>query len=413
MTGTTRLVAGARDYLSHVRGLSGDAKRLLWSQILFSTGLAVYSVFFNVYLKKGGIGEDFIGALASVTMLTSVLVGIPAGVGASRLGLRRALILSLPLMAFASAAQSLTLHRGVLVALAVVIGGSQMLQGASFFPLLTASSDEGNRHYLFSLSWAITNLTSVVGALVGGLLPHAVAGIFGWGEVGALRAAVCAGAVLASTAVLPARCLGAGGVPLPRQAVGYRAALGEAWRFAVLNLVLGLGAGFTIPFLSLYFATVFGLGPSSIGSLFAVSGALTGLAVLVTPLLVRRFGKLAAMLVTQAASIPLLLVLAHSRLVWLSVAAFWIRGALMNAATPILNQVVMEHSPEAHRPLVTNLVSLSWSVGWSLSVAVSGVVITRHGYLLPFYATVVVYLAYMVMLHRFFRHDPLMGRPDR
>ena len=402
------------DYRGHIGGFCHDARQLLLGQTLYATGLAVYGVFFNVYLKKGGLGEDFIGALASITVFASVLVGLPAGVFASRIGLRRTLLVSLPLISFTCALQSLTVDRGVLIGLAIVLGVGQMLFGAALYPLLTTTSDANDRHYVFSLSWALMSLTSVVGALVGGLVPHVLSIVFGLSEFHALRVALVAFAVLACASLLPARRISADtrrtAPSTFRQLMAHRGDLQRAWKFATLNAVIGLGAGFTIPFLSLYFSTVFNLGPSTIGTLFAVSGGVTGLAVLVSPLLVRRFGALYAMIIPQAVSIPFLILLAHSKLVWISVAAFWIRGALMNAATPVMNQMVMEGASEENRPIVNNLMSLSWNIGWSLTVALSGVIIKRHGYMIPFYATILVYIAYIVLLHRFFHDDETMGR---
>ncbi|MBN1424889.1 MFS transporter [Candidatus Fermentibacteria bacterium] len=407
-----RIARHLTDYRGHVGGFSADARRLLLGQALSATGLAVYGVFFNVYLNKGGLGEDFIGALASVTMITSVIIGIPAGILASRVGLRNALLAALPLVAIISALQSLTVDRGALLTLAVILGGGQMLFNAALYPLLTVASNPADRNYVFSLSWAIMSLAGVVGALVGGLMPHVVSLIFGYGEFHALRVALFCSALLACASLLPTRHIAPRRGPAPPvvRLSAYSQILRQCWKFAILNVIIGLGAGFTIPFLSLYFSTVFQLRPSTIGAVFAVSGAVTGLAVLVTPLLVRRFGKLYAMLIPQAVSIPFLVMLAHSRLLMLSVPAFWVRGALMNAGTPVMNQVVMEGSSEEHRPIVNNLISLSWNIGWSVSVALSGVIIKRHGYMIPFYTTILVYIAYIIVLYRFFRGDPAMRR---
>lgn len=410
MSSLYRAVRQVGEYRHRIADFSPDARRLLWAQALFATGLAVYGVFFNVYLKKGGLGEDFIGGLASVTMITSVIVGIPAGVLASKLGLRGTLLMALPLVAVMSALQSLTVHRTNLMGLAVVLGSAQMLYNAALAPMLTVASKSEDRSWVFSLSWAIMNLAGVAGALAGGIMPHVVSLLFGSSEFHALRVALFTSAILACAAVVPVRRIAPRRAPamVAVRVSTYRMMLARSWKFAVLNVVIGFGAGFTIPFLSLYFSTTFALAPSTIGALFAVSGGVTGLAVLMAPLLVRRFGKLDVMVVSQAVSIPFLVILAHSRTVMLSVVAFWVRGALMNAAYPVMNQVVMEESDEEHRPVVNNLVSLAWNVGWSLSVALSGLIIKRNGYMIPFYATIAVYIVYIGLLYRFFRDSPHM-----
>ncbi len=414
----TKIRTILRDYSFHLRNFRRNVKLLILSHLLFSTAIGVFGVFFNVYLKKGGFQEDFIGGLSSIGTFTTVLIAIPAGIYASRVGPRKALLYALPLLIVSYALSSITLIPAVLIILSILTGIGNMIFNAAFNPCLTSNSLPENRHYVFSLSLGLMNFSGVAGSLLGGFVPDLLSDCFGLSEFHALRITLFSAAILAFSGFLPLLKLDEGvrceGPKLPRWGLDFsdKKSIRVFSRFVILNLIIGFGAGFTVPFLSIYFSSEFGLKPTIIGYIFSGAAAITGVAVLISPLLVRRFGKLYAMIIPQAVSLPFILVLAHSRVVWLSVAAFWIRGALMNASNPVMNQIVMEKSPEERRPVIQNLMSLSWNLAWACSVAISGFMIKSRGYMLPFYITFVVYVAYVLTLYLFFRKDRALATPE-
>ena len=74
-------------------------------------------------------------------------------------------------------------------------------------------------------------------------------------------------------------------------------------RLLLPQVVIGVGAGLVIPFLNLYVREKFGLSYGGTGLLFALSSLATGVAMLLQPLLVRRLGKLGAIVFVQALSL--------------------------------------------------------------------------------------------------------------
>jgi len=55
-----------------VTGFSRPAKLVLLSCLLISPGYAPFVVLFNLYLKRMGYGEAFIGDLVSATTLATI-----------------------------------------------------------------------------------------------------------------------------------------------------------------------------------------------------------------------------------------------------------------------------------------------------------------------------------------------------
>ena len=70
---------------------------------------------------------------------------------------------------------------------------------------------------------------------------------------------------------------------------------------------------------------------------------------------------------------------------------FWLRATLMQAGTPLINAFVMESLPPALRARASSLNNTVWNAGWAASATLSGLIIQRFGYAVPFYITAVLY----------------------
>lgn len=138
--------------------------------------------------------------------------------------------------------------------------------------------------------------------------------------------------------------------------------------------MIGFGAGLVIPFLNLYLREKFGLSYGTMGLVFALSALATGVAMLLQPLLVRRLGKLGAIVFVQALSLPFMAILAWVPWLPLVTVALLIRGALMNAAGPVYAALVMDYLEEDERPGFFLMESALWSLLFALGSALSGVV---------------------------------------
>jgi predicted MFS family arabinose efflux permease len=112
---------------------------------------------------------------------------------------------------------------------------------------------------------------------------------------------------------------------------------------------------------------------------------------LLGPAIARRFGKLRTATASELLSLPFLVTLGAETHLAIAASAFWIRGALMQAAAPLLQAFVMESLPSALRPRASSLINMVWNVGWAISATLAGVVIEHFGYAVPFYITAALY----------------------
>ena len=129
-------------------GFSRPAKLVLLSCLLISPGFAPFVVLFNFYLKRLGYGEVFIGDLASVTALATMLTALALGLLGDRVSRRWLFRIGVAMSGLGLAARSLlTSHAGLLVS-TVVAGISFPLWHVAYTPLLADYSREEERTHL-------------------------------------------------------------------------------------------------------------------------------------------------------------------------------------------------------------------------------------------------------------------------
>jgi len=66
--------------------------------------------------------------------------------------------------------------------------------------------------------------------------------------------------------------------------------------------------------------------------------------------------------------------------------------------------------PPALRARSASFTNLVWNMGWAVSATLSGVLIVRFGYAVPFYVTAALYFSAALWLYRSFRHVHEQGR---
>jgi MFS family permease len=135
-------------------------------------------------------------------------------------------------------------------------------------------------------------------------------------------------------------------------------------RLVFPGFLISVGAGQVIPFLNLFVQRKFGLDLTSLNAVFAITSLGTIAAILAQPRLARRYGQITSVVIVQAASIPFLVVLGFSPVLWMVVMSMAIRNSLMNAGNPIFSAFAMERVTPSERATLAAAMSVLWQVGW-------------------------------------------------
>ena len=411
-----------RRYWTAISHLGTNMRLLLAGAALLGLGNGIFMTFFNLYLKQGGLGEAFLGRLNSLGTLGSLALAIPAGLLVTRLGSRKSLVLSCALIAVFGALQANVLVPALLVVLQIGISASTMLYGATYNPEMMRSTDPRDRQVAFSLAFTTGTVMSVIASAVGGLLPRLFAR-FGASPVTGLRLTLVVGAIfiLASTAVfmrLREYQHGNGGQAVDAsRSVQSEPEVTSSWkrfavRYAVVNVIIGFGAGLSIPYLNLYFADRFHASTVAVGNLFAMSNVVLTVGVLLAPWLVRRAGIIRTIGVTVGGSLVFLVIMAFTHNIIIAALAFWMRAGLMMCSTPVTDKFCLELVPPDKRSVAHNIFMMAWTGSWAISTALGGWLIQKTGFALPMVLTAAIYGIYLAVFILSFRHHPTMQYPS-
>ncbi|MFW9854406.1 MAG: MFS transporter [Candidatus Thorarchaeota archaeon] len=149
--------------------------------------------------------------------------------------------------------------------------------------------------------------------------------------------------------------------------------------FLVINLIIGFGAGFLVPFTQPYFVQRFSLGPSEVNILNGIAQIITTIFMSGIPLLAARMSDIKVIYLTEGLSIPLTIVLALSNVFSVSLLAFFFRMALMNMSRPAQIAILQENVSETNRATAQSLMQAGDRIGRGGSPSISALLITETG----------------------------------
>lgn len=344
----------------------------------FSFGLAqaFLALFLNFYLRALGLGPEWQGIMNALPALTLVFLSLPAVALARRISNAHTIKIGVALSLLGTLILALAGGPGGVVTGALIQGAGAALMIVAGSPFMANNSDERSRVTLFSVQSALMTGAGFVGNMIGGRVPEAYALFTATPAdgVGALRTALLVATALQLLGLLPALKLRPSG---KTSHTGRSFAVRDKramFRLIFPNLLVGLGAGATIPFLNVFIEGKFRIDYASLGQLFAWASLATAATALLQPLLVRRLGQLQAVLLVQASSLPFLALLGFAPQLWMVTLALFTRGALMNAAGPVYGAYAMSSLEEDDRPMYSALNVIAWDSGWAISSVLAGVV---------------------------------------
>lgn len=138
--------------------------------------------------------------------------------------------------------------------------------------------------------------------------------------------------------------------------------------------IIALGAGLTIPFINLFFNSVFNIDSHIFGLIGMGTSILVLFTTLIVPLVNRKFGYKIAITASQLLSVLMLILLAFTEIfshwtgmLYLAVACYMLRTPFMNMARPMTSELTMNYVGEANQELMSALVSSVWSGSWVIS----------------------------------------------
>jgi len=392
-----------------------QARRYLLGCAFLGAAGALPWTLLNLYLDRLGYSKTDIGSVSSMGAWGTILVSLPAAYILARRRAGRFLAGAAFVCGLALFALPWMPSLAWLRAAEFVVGLSFAIHHIAVAPFLYRHTGERERQGVFALAEAVGTCASVAGSFAGGQLADLLTPILG-SDVLALACVLSGAGFLGISAAII--YFGIREEPpvvdenAPKVLSVVREHRGTALRFVTPHIVLGVGAGACIPFLSLYFRERFGLGDGDVGILWAVGGLMTACGFLLAPLVSRKLGLVRGIVALEVASILFFLVLAFTDQLVVAVIAFLFRGALMNSGHPLFMNLVMKVTPEGAKEFQNGMQSVAWSLGWVLGPVLGGAILdmTENDYSILMLTTVGFYavsscLTYVLLLPLERRHD--------
>ncbi len=433
-------------YIQQFGRFQRNARLYLISNALSGMTLGIILVLYNLYVVSLGYDTAFIGLQLFVGTLGAGIAIFPAGFCIDRFGGKAILIWASVLIGIAGAGQMLfRTPVPLLISFFLVgIGGAFILVVNA--PFLTTNSTPSERPHLFSLAIVLTLATTVLGEVLGGVLPlwlrsmpWLMAPLPSWWTgllavqpfARSYQLSLLIAGIIAAPSFIPLflmsddrpRRLPAASIESsvqPKFSVRLLRQSLLRWRrqplrivlfrplsvLIMIQLLIGAGAGLFIPYFNLYFVKHLGASPALFGVIDGSANTLNALLTLLAPWLVLRFGKIVTLTAPRLLSIPLLLVIGLAGSLPLAAALYPFRQGLMDMSQGILQLFSMEVVEPQQRGFANSGYQAAYQVSMALSASLAGVIIARLGYAPVFVGATLLYLLALLLLWtRFSRSD--------
>ncbi|MFN8278549.1 MAG: MFS transporter [Chitinophagales bacterium] len=145
----------------------------------------------------------------------------------------------------------------------------------------------------------------------------------------------------------------------------------------VPTFLIAFGAGFTIPFINLFFKQVHGVEAGAFSIMNTFAFLLVALGSLLIPALKKRYGYKWAITLFQVLAIAVLFALGTTEwykqwpyAAWLAAVFFIVRQPLMSIAGPLTSELTMKYVGENNREMISAITAAIWSGSWFASAKI-------------------------------------------
>ena len=352
--------------------------RFFAAACLHDFGLFIFFLLYNLYLLRLGFAENVLGYVSSASTAGSLAGCIPAVLAVQRFGIRNTLLVSFVAVTADYGLRASATTVPLLIVLAFAGGLASSAWAVAISPAIAQLTTQRNRAFGFSLMFSRGIATGIVAGFTGGRLPQ---WLERWGLASSplvsYRHALWAGSAMVLLSLWPLARVRLG--PAPPEDRKLRPPSRPLLRFLAVIAVWQLGTAMFNPFFNAFLARQ-QFSAAGIGSLVSVSQAAQVGAMLLAPLVFRRFGRWRGIAGMQFATAGMLVALASSpSAAWIG-AAYVLYMASQYMSEPGLYGYLMDVVSARDRGGASALNFVVAFAAQAIAAAVAGAFIYRLGY---------------------------------
>ncbi|TQR19065.1 MFS transporter [Psychrobacillus vulpis] len=384
------MIKWMQDWKMKISSFNKNIRLFMLANILIQIGMGVFSVMYNLYVKELGFPETVSGKVISMTSLATAIMLIPAGFLSDRFGRKWIIVIGTTITAFTLFYRSVSEGEQSIVYAAFFTGLFMALVQVSGVPFLAENSKASERMHLFSIHFSLVTIASVIGSLGGGVLADVLHMYASMSVQESIEWALIVGAVIFTFGLFPLFGLKPSENIVEKEKAtnliekelpsNFKRNIKIIVLFGFANLLIGTGSGLVIPYLNLYFSNRFDASNAYIGLVLSLGSAMTAVAMLLGPALVKQVGQVRALVIFQLLSIPFLFITGYTNSLAVASVGFLLRQALMNAGNPIQSAIAMDLVHDKYKGLANSVNQMVFNIGWASTGAISTGLVMAYGF---------------------------------
>ena len=406
------------------QSLSRPARQLILTRFLRSMAQGALAVDFSLYLKVRGWSASDVGLLLMAGGLAGAVLSLFVGVISDRAGRRVFLLIYEAGLIVGTALIIFFPSAWILVVSAALFGFGRGANGSSgpFAPAeqawLAGSIDAKRRGNVFSFNAGLQFWGMGVGSILAAILPHmipAARGPAAYLPLFLLNLLIAVINLIQIFAIEEA--------PRPPESPKTAAQRHDEshvtqrenralFLLTLVNMVNALGVGLVAPLLPYWFNLKFGVGPTAIGPVYAVTFFLTGISSLVIGRMSERVGLIRSIVLPRVLGVALLLAIPFMPSFAIAAVLYVARSIVNRSSMGARQAFSVGLVRDKRRGFASSLNALSWGLPAAVGPALGGWIISGGSLVLPFLIASTLQLGYVVLFPTLMaRYDPSQA-PD-
>ncbi|NMP24217.1 MFS transporter [Sulfobacillus harzensis] len=400
------------------QSLSRPARQLILTRFLRAMAQGALAVDFTLYLKIRGWSASHVGLLLMAGGLFGAFLSLLVGIVSDRVGRRLFLLIYETGLIVGTALIIFYPTAWILVLTAALFGFGRGANGSSgpFAPAeqawLAQSIPSARRGTVFSFNAGLQFWGMGIGSILAAILPHIMPGAHGPAAYLPLFIFNLVIAVINLAQILVIE--EAPREPrMPRSeaqqqadsAVQKKENRALTW-LTIVNMVNSLGVGLVAPLLPYWFNVKFGVGPSAIGPVYALTFFLTGIFSLVIGRMSERVGLIRSIVVPRVLGVALLIAIPFMPTFAIAAVLYVARSIVNRSSMGARQAFSVGLVRDKRRGFASSLNAMSWGLPAAIGPALGGQIISGGSLILPFILAAALQLGYVILF------PTIMGRYD-